>query len=100
MLVLCRNTQGARPGQCDEADAHALLDTFYQAGGNFIDTADVYQFGLSESIIGNWLVKHPELRSRIVLATKVTGPCSEEQFNAHPLSSFTLCVGVGSHDQG
>ena len=49
-----------------------LLNTFAQAGGNFIDTADVYQFGMSETIIGNWLVKHPELRQRLVIATKVT----------------------------
>ena len=42
-----------------------------QAGGNFIDTADVYQFGVSESIIGNWLVQHPELRAKMIIATKV-----------------------------
>ena len=45
-------TQGSRPGQTDESLSHALLDKFVDAGGNFIDTADVYQFGVSESIIG------------------------------------------------
>ena len=45
-------TQGSRPGQCDETLSHALLDKFVEAGGNFIDTADVYQFGVSETIIG------------------------------------------------
>lgn len=76
-VVVCGHTQGCRPGQCDEATAHSLLDAFVQAGGNFIDTADVYQLGLSEAIIGNWLVKHPELRSRLVLATKVKWSVSE-----------------------
>jgi aryl-alcohol dehydrogenase-like predicted oxidoreductase len=45
-------TQGSRPGQTDESLSHALLDKFVEAGGNFIDTADVYQFGVSETIIG------------------------------------------------
>lgn len=51
-------TQGSRPGQSDESLSHALLDRFVEAGGNFIDTADVYQFGVSESIIGMTLTAH------------------------------------------
>ena len=66
--------QSSRPGQCDEQTAHGLLDYYVQAGGNFIDTADVYMFGLSESIIGNWLVSRPELRSKMIIATKVRAP--------------------------
>ncbi len=57
--------QGSRPG-CDEASSHALLDRFIlELGGNFIDTSDVYQFGVSESIIGRWMEKHPSLRSKV-----------------------------------
>lgn len=77
--------EGSRPGQCDEAFSHALLDRFVEAGGNFIDTADIYQFGLSETIIGKWLVRRPELRSKIILATKVWGPM-EEDVNSRGLS--------------
>lgn len=91
MLVVSKwlcavSLQGSRPGQCDEATAHSLLDTFVQAGGNFIDTADVYQFGLSEAIIGNWLMKNPDLRPRMVIATKVWGPLDKDDPNGRGLS--------------
>ncbi len=33
------------------------MDRFSAAGGNFIDTADVYQHGKSEEIVGSWLSK-------------------------------------------
>ena len=65
------HTQGSRPGQSDEVVSHQLLDQFISAGGNFIDTADVYQHGLSEQIIGRYLVKRPEVRSKLIIATKV-----------------------------
>ena len=45
------------PVQCSEEEAHQLLDHFVSAGGNFIDTADVYQNGKAEEILGNWLIK-------------------------------------------
>ena len=61
----------------DEAVSHALLDRFVAAGGNFIDSANVYsrwvpghQGGESESVIGRWL-KQRGGRDRIVIATKV-----------------------------
>src|SRR3712207_4836884 len=38
-----------------EADSHRLLDRFVDAGGTFIDTADVYTRGVSEEIAGRWL---------------------------------------------
>lgn len=71
--VFCKRThpQGGRPGQSDEVTSHQLLDQYISAGGNFIDTADVYQHGMSESIIGQYLVKRPELRSKLIIATKV-----------------------------
>ena len=59
-LCLGTMTFGAsanRPGQADEALSHQILDAFVAAGGNFVDTADVYQMGLSEEIIGTWLDK-------------------------------------------
>jgi aryl-alcohol dehydrogenase-like predicted oxidoreductase len=57
--------------EADEAGSHAQLDAFVEAGGTFIDTADVYAGGMSEEIIGRWLAKRPEdVRSQVVLATK------------------------------
>ncbi len=54
----------------DERSSHAVLDHYIEQGGNFIDTADMYAGGKSETIIGDWL---DERRNRdfIVLATKV-----------------------------
>lgn len=46
-----------------------MLDHFVEAGGNFIDTANVYSQGLSEEILGRWLKGKP--REDFVIATKV-----------------------------
>lgn len=61
----------------DEKTSFNLLDTFTEAGLNFIDTADVYsgwvpgnKGGESETIIGNWLKKSGK-RQHVVIATKV-----------------------------
>ncbi|MBS2539593.1 aldo/keto reductase [Catenulispora sp. NF23] len=50
--------------------SHAQLDRFVEAGGNFIDTADVYSGGVSEEIIGRWLAARPGTRDQLVIATK------------------------------
>lgn len=61
-----------------EEESFALLDAFIEAGGNMIDTSDVYGGGLSEQIIGRWLAARPrEITDRVVLTTKgrfTTGP--------------------------
>lgn len=61
-----------------EAESLRVLDRAFDAGINFIDTADVYSFwaddndgGVSETIIGKWLKTKP--RNQIVIATKVRG---------------------------
>ena len=56
---------------CTEAEAFAILDAYVAAGGNFIDTANMYSAGESERILGRWLAAHPEKRKSLVLATKV-----------------------------
>ena len=58
-----------------EADSHLLMDTFVEAGGNFIDTADVYGIGVSEEVVGRWL--KTKRRRDIILATKVRYPLSD-----------------------
>lgn len=56
--------------ETDEDEAVTILDHYVDAGGNFIDTADVYQQGVSEEYIGRWL-GHSKRRSDLVIATKV-----------------------------
>jgi aryl-alcohol dehydrogenase-like predicted oxidoreductase len=56
--------------ETDEPGAHAQLDQFLAAGGNLVDTADVYSKGVSESIIGRWLADRSGARDQVVLATK------------------------------
>tara|TARA_R110001583_G_scaffold189565_1_gene352857 strand:- start:85886 stop:86194 length:309 start_codon:yes stop_codon:yes gene_type:complete len=53
----------------DPATAAAIFNGYAEAGGNFIDTADVYQFGQSEEILGTLLAGR---RNDFVLATKYT----------------------------
>ena len=73
----------------DEQTAFQIMDAFVDAGGNFLDTADVYSFwaegnpgGVAESIIGRWM-KERGNRDQIIIATKVRGP-----------------MGPGPNDQG
>lgn len=61
--------------EADEATSHAILDRFAAAGGNFIDTANVYGRGASETVVGNWLKRQP--RERYVVATKVRFPMGD-----------------------
>ncbi|KAF7325730.1 hypothetical protein MKEN_00423400 [Mycena kentingensis (nom. inval.)] len=55
-------------GVTDESSL-ALLDAYYDAGGNFIDSANAYQSEGSERIIGEWMEKRG-IRDEIVLTTK------------------------------
>jgi aryl-alcohol dehydrogenase-like predicted oxidoreductase len=63
----------------DEAASFAVLDAFVEAGGNFLDSADVYSNwvpdhtgGESEQIIGRWMQARGN-RGRLVVATKARG---------------------------
>ncbi len=49
--------------------AFELMDVYAEAGGNFLDTADIYTGGTSEEIVGAWL-RERGARDRTVLATK------------------------------
>lgn len=54
----------------DDAASVAILDEYRERGGNFIDTADAYAAGRSETMVGNWMrARHN--RADIVVATKV-----------------------------
>ena len=63
----------------DEPTSQGIMDAYYQAGGNFIDTADIYTTwtagnpgGVSEEIVGRWMASRGN-RDDIVVATKVRG---------------------------
>ena len=63
----------------DEETSFAVMDAFAEAGGNFIDTADIYSRwveghngGESEGVIGRWLQARGN-RSQMIIATKVRG---------------------------
>jgi aryl-alcohol dehydrogenase-like predicted oxidoreductase len=62
--------------ETDEAGSHAQLHRYVEAGGTFIDTADVYSSGVSEEIIGRWLAKS-QARDSVVLATKGRFPMGD-----------------------
>lgn len=50
-----------------KAESHQIFDTFVEAGGNFIDTANIYTNGSSEKIVGELIAQD---RERFVVATK------------------------------
>jgi len=58
-------------GSMDKESSFKLLDAYFDAGGNFIDTANNYQDESSEIIIGEWAEKR-DIRDQLVIATKYT----------------------------
>ncbi|MFJ4920784.1 aldo/keto reductase [Streptomyces sp. NPDC088725] len=79
----------------DKAQSFAVLDAYAAAGGNFIDTADVYsawvdgnEGGESETIIGEWIASRGN-RSDVLVATKVG---AHEKFKG--LAADTIKGGV------
>ena len=78
----------------DERRSFAVLDAYVAAGGNFIDTADVYGrhgaggVGGSERIIGSWMAARGN-RERLVIATKVG-----MSRDLHGLSEATIRRGI------
>lgn len=63
--------------EATEETSRAILDDYVAAGGNFIDTADVYSAGVSEEIIRRWLSDRPGQRDQLVLATKGRFPMGQ-----------------------
>src|SRR5215831_11870941 len=60
-------------------EARKIYDAYREAGGNFVDTANVYTNGASETLLGEFLQGH---RDEIVLATKYTNAASGNDANA------------------
>lgn len=67
--------------QCDEAESTAILDTAFDAGITFIDTADMYPNGHkgelagdTERIMGRWMASTPGRREDVIVASKFYAP--------------------------
>ncbi len=67
-------TMWGQIGRLDASEAEALVKTALDAGINFIDTANVYAEGRSETILGQALRSLGVARDDVVIATKVLGP--------------------------
>jgi aryl-alcohol dehydrogenase-like predicted oxidoreductase len=70
--------------EIDEERAHELLNAYADAGGNFVDTADMYGDGESERYIGNWLADRD--REDFVIASKIYWPTRKDDPNGRGLS--------------
>jgi aryl-alcohol dehydrogenase-like predicted oxidoreductase len=68
-LALGTMTFGPGEWGADEATSRAIFDTYRAAGGNFVDTADIYSGGESETLVGRFIAESGA-RDEIVLATK------------------------------
>lgn len=92
-------------GAISKDDAFKLLDAFYEAGGNYIDTANVYQKEESELWIGEWIKARGVswdqfvvlievfvlsiligIRDDLVIATKYTANVKDQQSDKYPIS--------------
>lgn len=81
---LCLGTMNFGPRTC-EKDSFDILNQAVEAGINFIDTANQYGgqlgVGATEEILGRWFAEAKARRSKVVLATKVYEPMSDDVNN-------------------
>jgi len=71
-LTLGTMTFGVADWGCDEKDSHAIIKKYLDAGGNSIDSADVYAGGKAEEMIGSFL---PQIkRDDVIIASKCYFP--------------------------
>ena len=77
-------------GALDQDAATALVKQAFDAGVNFIDTANVYSLGESETLTGNAIKCLGLPRDELVVATKATGIMSETAVNARGQSRYHL----------
>ena len=75
-LALGTMTFGTGRWGADEPTSRAIFDAYVEAGGNFVDTADVYSGGESEAMLGRFL-RDSGNRDKMVIATKSGFPRGE-----------------------
>ncbi|KAF9807532.1 hypothetical protein IEO21_08173 [Rhodonia placenta] len=78
-------------GEMNKDRSFRLLDAFYAAGGNFVDTANAYQDETSERFLGEWMAARG-VRDQMVVATK-GGQCSTNYKRATDLPQKSTYVG-------
>src|SRR5881394_2489522 len=61
----------------EQPDANAMVARAIDAGINFFDTADVYSYGESETVLGQALTDCNAARDKMIVATKVRSAMSE-----------------------
>ncbi|NBE06461.1 aldo/keto reductase [Paragemmobacter ruber] len=87
-LALGTMTFGPGGWNADDTAARAIFDAYRDAGGNFIDTADIYSGGESEALVGRFL-RDTRSRDDMVLATKFgfnasASPLETQSGRGHP----------------
>ena len=75
-ITLGTMTFGAADWGCDEQESHAIIKKYLEAGGNFLDCADVYAGGSAENIVGKFLPKIR--RDEVVIASKCYFPMGDK----------------------
>ncbi|KAK9371717.1 NADP-dependent oxidoreductase domain-containing protein [Lipomyces chichibuensis] len=78
-------------GVMDKAASFKLFDAYYEAGGNFIDTANNYQYEQSETWLGEWMSERKN-RDQLVIATKYT-----TEYKAYKLGKGKTPNHCGNH---
>ncbi|KAI1484488.1 putative aryl-alcohol dehydrogenase Aad14 [Biscogniauxia mediterranea] len=78
-------------GSMDKEQSFKLLDAYFDAGGNFIDTANNYQDEQSETWIGEWMASR-KIRDRLVIATKYT-----TDYKSHEHGKGKVVNACGNH---
>lgn len=81
-------------GGIDQETVNDLLKTAFDSGVNFIDTANVYSFGMSETMTGEAIKKLGLPRNEFVIATKSTGIMDEDNLNARGQSRYHIMNAV------
>ncbi|MDA0272101.1 MAG: aldo/keto reductase [Proteobacteria bacterium] len=93
-LALGAMTFGTESGiGADKDESRKVYNAFRDAGGNFIDTANVYNQGTSETFLGEFMAGD---RERIVLATKFTGGMRQKDINASSNSRKNMMESVNA----
>ena len=81
-LALGTMTFGNKNWGSPDEISRAIFDAYVDAGGNFVDTADVYSGGRSEELVGGFIADR-KLRDRVVLATKFSFNGGNGRKNLH-----------------
>lgn len=91
-LALGAMTFGSGEWGADEAEARRVFQTYREAGGNFVDTADIYAGGESERLVGQF-IREAGARDEVVLSTKFA-------FNGSASPLTTAQAGRGNPNAG